>query len=115
MWDSWISAVWKSKRIKLISCLTQACRHKHTPGLLANGRVFPWHRRRLPAITATSLRWRFFKWLHAQPQERQDRLVQSKRRHPEAARKRLARGTRIDYRLHEVRVRVNGGTIQCGV
>ena len=101
------------QKYKPISYLTHAYRHKHTAGVLANGRVLPRYRRRLPAIAATSLRWRFFKWLHAQPQERQDRLVQPQRRHPEAARRRLARGTRIDYRLYEVRLRVHCGTLKC--
>ena len=53
------------QKYKPISYLTHAYRHKYTPGLLANGRVFPRHRRRLPPVTAASLRRRFFEWLHA--------------------------------------------------
>ena len=66
----------KLQSTKVISSLILACRFEHTLGVLANGRVFARDRRCLPAITATSLRRHFFKWLHAQPQECQDRLDQ---------------------------------------
>ena len=67
-----------------ISSLTSVCRHEHTPGILANGRVFHGRCRRLPAIIAAPLRWCFFERLHAQPEERQDSLAQLERRRTEA-------------------------------
>lgn len=58
-----------------ISFLTPIRRYEHTLGVLANGRVFYGHRRRLPATIATPLRWCLFKRLHAQLEERQNCLA----------------------------------------